>query len=82
MVFGIIVAARSSDAPGEIPLQAGDVMRTLTGEPMTTLDKLRQTQAAAACEPARTLKPGSPVALQIQRDEKLKYVSFTLEQPL
>lgn len=72
--FGIIVAARSSDASGEIPLQTGDVIRTLNGEPMTTLDKLRQTLAA--------LKPGSPVALQIQRDEKLMYVSFTLEQPL
>ena len=72
--FGIIVAARSSDASGEIPLQTGDVIRTLNGEPMTTLDRLRQALAA--------LKPGSPVAIQIQRDERLMYVSFTLEQPL
>jgi hypothetical protein len=28
------------------------------------------------------LKPGSPVVLQIQRDERLLYVAFTLEQPL
>ena len=72
--FGIIVAARSSGASGEIPLQTGDVIRTLNGEPMTTLDRLRQALAA--------LKPGSPVAIQIQRDERLMYVSFTLEQPL
>ena len=72
--FGIIVAARSSDASGEIPLQTGDVIRTLNGEPMTSLDKLRET--------LRALKPGAPVALQIQRDERLLYVSFTLEQPL
>jgi serine protease Do len=72
--YGIIVAARSSDASGEIPLQTGDVIRTLNGDPMTTLDKLR--------DALRALKPGSPVAIQIQRDEKLMYVSFTLEQPL
>jgi serine protease Do len=72
--FGIIVAARSSDASGEIPLQTGDVIRTLNGEPMTSLDKLRAA--------LRALKPGSSVAIQIQRDEKLLYVSFTLEQPL
>ena len=26
--------------------------------------------------------PGAPVVLQIQRDERLLYVAFTLEQPL
>ena len=72
--YGIIVAARSSDASGEIPLQTGDVIRTVNGDPMTTLDKLRET--------LRALKPGAAVAIQIQRDEKLMYVSFTLEQPL
>ncbi|MBV9884995.1 MAG: trypsin-like peptidase domain-containing protein [Acidobacteria bacterium] len=72
--FGIIVAARSSDASSEVPLQTGDVIRTLNGEPMESLDKLRQALAA--------LKPGAAVALQIQRDERLMYVSFTLEQPL
>jgi serine protease Do len=72
--FGIVVAARSSDASSEIPLQTGDVIRTLNGEPMESLDKLRAALAA--------LKPGAPVAIQIQRDEKLMYVSFTLEQPL
>jgi serine protease Do len=72
--FGIIVAARSSDATGEIPLATGDVIRTLNGEPMTTLDRLRTT--------LHDLKPGTPVVLQIQRDDRLLYISFTLEQPL
>jgi serine protease Do len=72
--FGIIVAARSSDAGAEIPLNTGDVIRTLNGQPMTTLDRLR---AALA-----DLKAGAPVVLQIQRDDRLLYVSFTLEQPL
>jgi serine protease Do len=72
--FGIIVAARSTEASGEIPLTAGDVIRTLNGEPMTTLDRLRTA--------LRELKPGAPVVLQIQRDARLLYVAFTLEQPL
>ena len=72
--FGIIVTARSSEAGGDIPLTTGDVIRTLNGQPMTTLDRLRST--------LQSLKPGSPVVLQIQRDERLLYVAFTLEQPL
>jgi serine protease Do len=72
--FGIIVAARAAGAGAEIPLNTGDVIRSLNGEPMTTLDRLRTALAA--------LKPGAPVVLQIQRDDRLLYVSFTLEQPL
>jgi S1-C subfamily serine protease len=49
------------------------VIRTLNGEPMTTLDRLRRALKA--------LPPGSAVALQIQRDERLLYISFTLDQP-
>jgi serine protease Do len=71
--FGVIVAARTGGG-AEIPLNTGDVIRTLNGEPMTTLDRLRTVLA--------DLKPGAPVVLQIQRDDRLLYVSFTLEQPL
>jgi serine protease Do len=71
--FGIIVAARSNEGGGGIPLTAGDVIRTLNGEPMTTLDRLRSALAA--------LPPGAPVALQIQRDDRLLFVAFTLELP-
>jgi serine protease Do len=69
--FGILVAARTAGASIEVPLAAGDVIRTLNGEPMTTLERLRAA--------LRTLPPGASVAMQIQRDERLLYVSFTTE---
>lgn len=69
--FGIIVAARAAGAGVEVPLNVGDIIRTLNGEPMTTLERLRNTLKA--------IPPGSPVVLQIQRDQKLMYIAFTLE---
>lgn len=69
--FGIVVAARSTGATVEVPLLAGDVIRTLNGQPMTTLDRLRSALKA--------LPPAAPVALQIQRDQKLLFISFTSE---
>ena len=69
--FGIIVAARAAGASTEVPLTAGDVIRTLNGEPMTTLERLRNA--------LKNLPPGAAVALQIQRDQKLMYVAFTLD---
>ncbi len=69
--FGIIVAARAAGTATEVPLTAGDVIRTLNGEPMTTLDRLRNALKA--------LPPGTALVLQIQRDQKLMYVAFTLD---
>jgi S1-C subfamily serine protease len=57
----------------EVPLSAGDVIRTLNGQPMTSLERLRKALKA--------LPAGAPVVLQIQRDEKLLFLSFTLDQP-
>ena len=70
--FGIIVAARSNLGGNEVPLAAGDIIRTFNGERMTTLDGLRAALKA--------LPPGAPVVLQIQRDQKLQFLSFTLDQ--
>ena len=64
-------SARAAGADTEVPLKTGDVIRTLNGEPMTTLERLRNALKA--------LPPGSAVALQIQRDQKLMYIAFTLE---
>jgi serine protease Do len=69
--FGILVAAKAAGTAGEVPLTTGDVIRTLNGQPMTTLDRLRAALQA--------LKPGAAVVLQIQRDQKLMYVAFTLD---
>ena len=70
--YGIIVAARSAGTSVEVPLNAGDVIRTLNGQPMTTLDRLRSTLKA--------LPSGSPVVLQIQRDQKLLFIPFVLDR--
>jgi serine protease Do len=69
--YGIIVAARAAGAAGEIPLTTGDVIRSLNGEPMTTLDRLRAALTS--------LPPNAPIALQIQREGKLQFVTFSLE---
>jgi serine protease Do len=71
--FGIIVVARSNEARAEIPLAAADVIRTLNGQPMTTLERLRSA--------LKSLQPGAPVVLQIQREQRLLFVAFTLDQP-
>jgi serine protease Do len=69
--FGVIVVARAAGAAVEVPLNTGDVIRTLNGQPMTTLDRLRNA--------LRGLPAGAPVALQIQRDQKLMFLAFTLQ---
>jgi serine protease Do len=67
---GVIVAARTLGArTGEIPLQTGDVIHGLNSTPITTLEGLRAALTA--------MKPGEPVALQIERHEQIFYVSFT-----
>ena len=69
--FGIIVVARSSEA-SDIPLTTGDVIRSLNGQPVTTLERLRAALGA--------LQTGAPVVLQIQRDQRLLFLAFTLDQ--
>jgi serine protease Do len=71
--FGIIVVARATEAGADIPLTVADVIRTLNGQPMTTLDRLRSALGA--------LQPGAPGVLQIQRDQRLLYLALTLDQP-
>ena len=69
--FGVIVVARAAGAAGDVPLQPKDIIRSVNNRRIDSLDTLRQA--------VRTMKPGSPVALQIQRDGRLMYVSFTFE---
>ena len=70
--YGILVGARAAGSTAEVPLVTGDVIRTLNGIQMKTLDQLRAALKA--------LPPGLPAVLQIQRDGGLTYVTFTLDQ--
>jgi len=69
--FGIVVAARTAGARSEVPLLPRDVIRSVNGANMFTLDQLRQT--------VRTFKPGTAVTLQVQREGRLLYVPFTMD---
>jgi len=69
--YGIIVVARAAGSTSEVPLQPRDVIRSVNNRMMVSLDNLRAAMKA--------LKPGSPVTLQVQRDGRLTYLSFTLE---
>jgi len=69
--YGIIVVARTSGAAGEIPLQPGDVIRSINGQRTATLQSARDAM--------RAFKPGTPVTLQVQREGRLMYVSFTVD---
>jgi len=68
---GIIVVARAAGATTEVPLQPRDVIRSVNNRDITSLQGLR--------DAVRALPPGTPVTLQIQRDGRLMYVSFTLD---
>jgi len=68
---GVIVAARAADATQETGLKTGDVIHAFNGAKIDSLEGLRTAVGR--------LKPGDSVALQIERDEILMYLSFELE---
>jgi S1-C subfamily serine protease len=69
--YGIIVAARAAGARSEVPVVPRDIIRTFNNKMIFTLEQLRSA--------VRALQPGSPVTLQIQREGRLMYLSFTLD---
>jgi serine protease Do len=69
--YGIIVVARAAGSTSDVPLAPRDVIRSVNNNRVQTLDALRET--------VRSVKPGTPMTLQIQREGKLMYVSFTFE---
>jgi serine protease Do len=69
--YGVIVAARAAGATSEVALAVSDVIRELNGKPMNTLETLRSA--------LRSLPPGAPITLQIQREGRLMYLTFTLD---
>ena len=69
---GVIVAARAADpARIESGLIPGDVIHSFNGVPVVTLDGLR--------EMVSRLTPGDAVAMEIERDQALMYVSFFVD---
>jgi serine protease Do len=70
--YGVIVLAKAAGAAMEVPLSAGDVIRTVNGKPVGSVEFLNASLKA--------LPDGAPVVLQVQRDTKLLFVAFTLEK--
>jgi serine protease Do len=68
---GIIVAAKALGSGAEVPLIPGDVIYQVNGQTVTNLNQLRSAVSA--------LQTGAPVALQIQRGERVEYLAFTLD---
>ena len=69
---GVIVVGRAAELIlPDTGLQSGDVIHTLNGTPVESVDQLRTV--------THELKIGAPVALQIERDGGLMYVSFDVE---
>jgi S1-C subfamily serine protease len=69
--YGIVVAARTAGAVTDIPLLPRDIIRSVNQQQTATLAGLRQA--------LQGLTPGQPVTLQIQREGRLMFVSFTME---
>jgi serine protease Do len=68
---GVLVAARSAEGPLlEEPFKAGDVIHSINRELVANVESLRTL--------LRKLKPGDPVAVQVERDGRLRFISFEL----
>ena len=70
--YGLIVAAKASTGRLQpIDLQENDVIHAINNQTVTDLELFRKT--------IDSLKPGSPVALQVERNRRLQYVAFDIE---
>jgi serine protease Do len=68
--YGVIVVARAAGS-GDAPLMPRDVIRSVNNRRIGSLDALRDS--------VKSLTPGAPVTMQIQREDRLMYLSFTFE---
>jgi S1-C subfamily serine protease len=69
--YGVIVVARAAGATSDVPVLPRDIIRSVNNRRVTTLNALRESM--------RSLAPGAFVTMQIQREGRLMYVSFTYE---
>jgi S1-C subfamily serine protease len=66
------VVARAADLLGpDTGLRSGDVIHSLNSKSVDSVDSLRAR--------LRDIKPGGPVVLQVERDEKLEWLAFEME---
>jgi serine protease Do len=69
---GVVVVGRAADLFGpDIGLGNGDVIHAINNRPIDTVENLRSA--------LKQLKPGDPVALQIERAGRLQFLAFDLE---
>jgi serine protease Do len=71
---GVVVAIASPDTPfsQQGRLEAGDVIYTLNGKPVESVERLKAGLAALA--------PNAPFVLQIERDGNLLYLAYKVER--
>jgi S1-C subfamily serine protease len=69
---GVVVARAAGEGPlWEDPLEVGDVIYSLNGEAVTSVDALRVL--------LEELKPRAPVVLQVERGGQLLFVPVEIE---
>jgi serine protease Do len=70
--YGVVVAASTGNAPynGD-SLELGDVIYSVNGQPVANVDALRRV--------LDTLNDGDPLAVQVQREGTLRYLTLTME---
>lgn len=70
---GVLVVARDVDSGANVSLQAGDIIHTMNGAAVKSVEELRSDLKGAAAN--------TPIVLQIERSGKLMFVAFKLSGP-
>jgi serine protease Do len=69
--YGVVIAAKIANSPNGANLQPGDVIHEINGNPVISIQALR--------EALDNQKRGVPLVLQIERDGQLSYQTLDLE---
>ena len=67
---GVLVAAREAASTADVLLQTGDIIHTINGAAVKTIEEIRSA--------LNRISPNTPVVLQIERSGKLMFVAFRL----
>ena len=69
---GVMVAAREVASNADVSLEAGDIIHTLNGASVKTVEDLRSMLSR--------INPNTPAVLQIERAGKLMFIAFRLDR--